>query len=771
MPPSDPPEKRTEYHRNGRSRDTSFEIETLAECEIPQLISIIRKSSAERVRLTAARHLCEYAQEQSAAVASHAPLLVDHLTDSAAVSHCIASVITHSLATPEPFVECVSEFQSLLDADDPIVRNTAAQALGRIATIAPEVVVPAIDELDACVDDPAVRAAATEALARIGETRPAAITPAAASVIHQCQELPDSASVDDDREFRIAALNVIAQTERINPVAETDLHDFLQATIRSDDWNVRRHAVETISIVLSEDPETFTVMEPDLRAGLDDRHPRVRQAAALAYIRLALTIPTAIGEPAVVAGRLRHLNEECDLPSDDLAQVLWMLDPPTPTWRPSETQLNHTLTDDIMVVPLKHAGEQAGTPAGSDEAIEIEMDRSILVLGETGSGKTETIKIFAHQMQTAPDEPLVIFDYKHDYQEFYENANTINISLADSTHCWNVFREIETEDGFDEITQTLFKQHIERSHSPFFPRAARRLAVAVLKYLYRERDSPTNDDLLRFVESCDRKTMHEKLFEHEDLRAAAASITPDSPRQASGVFSTFQNGLQSIFVGDFATTGEFSIREYMANPDGQTLILDFPINQGERIKPVFQFFIDWSIRFGLADERQSYYLLDEFAVLPRFEMLERLINAGRSYNCCALLGVHSISQLRTRYGTETDSLLSGLAQEVHLRVGDQAGLTYWRQRIGRRRVEHSVRGETTKVAEEYPIGEDTIQNLSAGEGVIHTTEGWQRGQLYLFDEVKDRLLPTDRDQEIHPKTETAVTKQTESGAPPVDFEQ
>lgn len=37
--------------------------------------------------------------------------------------------------------------------------------------------------------------------------------------------------------------------------------------------------------------------------------------------------------------------------------------------------------------------------------------------------------------------------------------------------------------------------------------------------------------------------------------------------------------------------------------------------------------------------------------------------------------------------------------------------------------------------------------LAPSEGVIHTTRGWQRGRLYLFDEVEDALLPADMDMD------------------------
>ncbi|RRJ32050.1 type IV secretory system conjugative DNA transfer family protein [Halocatena pleomorpha] len=425
-------------------------------------------------------------------------------------------------------------------------------------------------------------------------------------------------------------------------------------------------------------------------------------------------------------------------------------------WRFGQTeyQLRHRLYEDIMLVPLADADDRHGDPPGSKRAVQFEMDRSVLVLGETGSGKTEAIKVLAHQLQADPDEAFVIFDYKQDYQAFFPEDDIIRLSSRDSTVTWNVFNEIEEDGDYDEIAKAVFAG--AEVDNDYFTNAAAQVLADVLRLIQlraKPDEIPTNVDLIGFVDTVDVDHMRE-WFVAEDL--SSKKHLPDGVEASSNIVSILEERVKAVFRDDFGEAGTFSVREYMADPRGRVLLLDFPIQQSASVQPIFRLLIDWSIRFGLDDDRGSYYILDEFAALPELDMLERLINAGRAYNCYAILGVQAIPQLRDTYGSDkADSLLSGLAQEIHLRVG-QGSVEYCRKRIGRERVERNVGPDEDdewlvetdendiRVFEDYPIGEDTLQNFEAGRGVVHTPAGRQHGRLYLLDAINGRLLPADR---------------------------
>lgn len=194
-----------------------------------------------------------------------------------------------------------------------------------------------------------------------------------------------------------------------------------------------------------------------------------------------------------------------------LAAIYWYV-------RPSEYQLRHQLSDDLMVVPLKQylrpwkgSDESGGDPAGSKRAAEFEMDRSVLVLGETGSGKTEAIKVLAHQMQADPDEAFIIFEYKMDYQEFFDDDEVIRLSSTDTDVYWNVFMEIETSDDCDEIAEAVFAG----AEDDYFASTAAQVLADILRLLHMrglETGEPmTNRDLVNFVSEVDIDTLRDWL--------------------------------------------------------------------------------------------------------------------------------------------------------------------------------------------------------------------------------------------------------------------
>jgi len=195
----------------------------------------------------------------------------------------------------------------------------------------------------------------------------------------------------------------------------------------------------------------------------------------------------------------------------------------------TERELRRIIDDGNYVLPFQ------GLSAASERMslsrfVPLQKDRSILVLGETGAGKTETIKLLTHQMQAGTDDPFVVFDYKGEYQESFEHdhehEDLIYLSSTGATEYWNLFAEIEREADIDEIGRALFPQ---TDGAEFFSQAGRQLFVAVVTYLHREAQAsdttPTNADLVAFVQSTDKQEMHERLTDHSDLTAQRRQST------------------------------------------------------------------------------------------------------------------------------------------------------------------------------------------------------------------------------------------------------
>ena len=403
-------------------------------------------------------------------------------------------------------------------------------------------------------------------------------------------------------------------------------------------------------------------------------------------------------------------------------------------------------------VPVRWTAASAGRVEREPHVLALERNHSVLVAGEPGAGKTEFVQLLLPQIESRPDEPVVVFSYKDDYTDWardHADREVVRLSLDDSTDYWNLFREAASEAEFEQLGRTLFEEHVREAKNPFFPRTARQLFAATLKYLRREgRRSglrPDNREVEDFFGRFSSEEVFDLLGEHEDLRGAVEAINPDAYKQAAGVYATLQSVVRELFVGDFARpNGEFSVREYMDDPDGRTLVLDYPIEEGDRVTPVFRLWIDRAIQYALADRsRGAYFVLDEFARIPHIERMDALVATGRARRTQAILGLQSLSQLAQTYDDDTvDALLSGLTQEVFLRSGDERTVEYVRSRLGGLdsttytmsgdgagdgpRVETSVSGSPMK---------GRLQRLADGEGIVYATRGWVHARMPMWRQL------------------------------------
>jgi type IV secretory pathway TraG/TraD family ATPase VirD4 len=390
-------------------------------------------------------------------------------------------------------------------------------------------------------------------------------------------------------------------------------------------------------------------------------------------------------------------------------------------------------------------------------ALSIPRTGSVLALGATRSGKTETGKHIVSQMRADEDESMIVYDHKEDYQNFLEaeGQEVIKLSAQDSTHVWNIFGEIEEDSDADEVARAIFA---DTDKSEYFDVAGRQVFAAILKHLKakfeRAGNTPSNADLVAFFQRRGRSDVYDELQATEKFTGAASHLDPESSKQASGVYAAVQRQINDTFLGDFADEGEFSIRGYMDDPKGRALVLDYPYREGESTTPIFRLLIDLAAREALDDgERGSYFILDEVAQIPHLSRLDELVNVGAGRAIQVFITLQSVAQLRANYGTENASaILSGLTSAMILRCDDPASVDYARGKIADEfkeftghvekatlggsgqapRRQKTIRRETEQ--KEKPVfSKADISSWNPGEGVLVRPNSWAYGRVKLID--------------------------------------
>lgn len=389
--------------------------------------------------------------------------------------------------------------------------------------------------------------------------------------------------------------------------------------------------------------------------------------------------------------------------------------------------------------------ESGFLPSVTDQ-VELERNNSLLVLGESGSGKTTTIELLMHQMSSAPDEPVVIFDFKGEFGEtdIFQDREVKTVSVRDPDWKWNVFREADSESDYEEIATKLVDTGDDSGRNEFFTEAAQRVLNGALIHLDRENHEPTNRELVQFFNQS-QADIYEALSSHDDLRTAAEQIGGPDDKTGKDVLSTLRPFIDKVFTGAFGEVGGFSVRNYMRNPRGNVLVVQATVSQFERTKPGLKFLIDWAIQLGLDDsDRNCYYVLDEFQRLPELEMIEMLVNAGRSKQAQAILGVQGVTQLTASYGEQlARAITAGTTQKVMMRPGDKETTEMVTDAIGSVLVEHEEDGygfgnkRVTQEEQRY-LSKREIQQFETGEAVVRVPGGFVHGRIKPWDHLSTR---------------------------------
>lgn len=410
-------------------------------------------------------------------------------------------------------------------------------------------------------------------------------------------------------------------------------------------------------------------------------------------------------------------------------------------------------------------------PTKSGTIVLDHINTGIMVLGAPRGGKTELIKTFIYHLirhgGSRKDYVWIIFDPKGDYYKEFGKKGDIYLSVHGSNYGWNIFREIDPKKVSTdtlELAKEIFQAR-KTGEDKFWMTTAQQLFSAFLTVMYREAIKegkiPTNEDFRDFINALDIKKAYELLNEHEDLKSVAEYINPKASKQASGVWSNFYSHLNEIFIGDFYKTWgkpQMSIREYVANPRGRKLFIEYDVESGAVVSPIFRLLIDRAIKYSFSPKnhygkdgkpRKKFFIIDEFQLIPPIKKYQELVNFGRSYFITSVIGIQSIAQVIEKYNRDlTNAIVAGHAYLFAFRVYDKESTELIRDRIGKAMAwqreatskvvkGHSVyAGDRYSVTEYVPVSESKIRTLPTGTCIIVTPEGFKEVKLYLFKEAK-----------------------------------
>ena len=426
-------------------------------------------------------------------------------------------------------------------------------------------------------------------------------------------------------------------------------------------------------------------------------------------------------------------------------------------------ELKNTINPDIMAKTTAHRGVVLHGVNFELPLIRPIFSQHILFSGGVGSGKTNAINQIIQQLidKRTKNDVVIIFDSKGDFLQRFGAKIPDKVVISNDNNAstiWNMFNEAlidyktsgikALDEGLMELANSLFKTIIDKdSNNPFFTLAAKNIFFGLLKIL-------ANKYLKEHLNLGNNKINNRAIYELSKLDSSKIASLFNDPAnqkdlaqliyylgrmkkdkdgkfilvendQGSSVIATLRNVLIDIFRGKFAEVGNFSIREFVRAKGGKFLFIEYDLSQGHVLSPIYKVMIDIAIKESLCRERSRgnvFFIIDEFRLLPKLELMDAGVNLGRSLGAKFIVGIQNLKQIESIYGeAEAKSILSGFVTNINFRTTDIETRNYIKSLSGDQIYEYDIMSLSggTQREKSTVITDEDILKLRVGEAIIN----------------------------------------------------
>lgn len=330
----------------------------------------------------------------------------------------------------------------------------------------------------------------------------------------------------------------------------------------------------------------------------------------------------------------------------------------------------------------------------------------LFLFGSPGSGKSTFIK---HLIPQITGDPIIIYDRKPEfYPLFYEQSRDLLFDPSDNrTIKWNIFKEIQEREDIDNIVRSLIPLPIDPK-SAFWYQAAQDIFIAIFTHVW-ESEKCSNKKLIDFLyeNGNNRGKLFNKLKHYPQVEGY---ISKDN-NTSNSVMSVVAQFSNALIQRHFYSEGDFSIREYIRNPNGRLFIVN-RIATEDAFKTYFTLFLDLAFREFLSREVDRnfrfWFIIDEFPTLMKLETLQHLLAEGRDRGSCVTLGAQDFEQVKKKYGADAYSIFNQTNTKIIFHINDPNTTEYISRSLGEQEVAIPVRtlsAGTKKFKDGYSFSE------------------------------------------------------------------
>ena len=315
--------------------------------------------------------------------------------------------------------------------------------------------------------------------------------------------------------------------------------------------------------------------------------------------------------------------------------------------------------------------------------------QSVIVLGDTGAGKTVALKQLIDQIEERGDL-AVIHDPKANYLPSYFNSMRGDVVLNPfdvRSPFWSPADEVLAPPDIETVANAFFPD--APGKDAFWTESPRKLMTVLLS----KRLSAA--DMVRLLET---EGLIDKVVAGTKY---APLIDPKSPAQRSGVLSELTKLAQVLqwLPMEQDTESRWSAAKWTIEPRGW-LFLTSRADQSTALQTIYAIWLELLITRCLAKQfsKRLWFIIDELPVLRYIPNLQKLITLGRECNVPLIIGLQGRAQLDERYGQNgAEVILSQPVTKVFLRTSEPKAAKWVSDSIGSQARERIREGVTAGV--------------------------------------------------------------------------
>ncbi len=311
----------------------------------------------------------------------------------------------------------------------------------------------------------------------------------------------------------------------------------------------------------------------------------------------------------------------------------------------------------------------------------------ILLMGDTGSGKSNAIRQILRQVEQRA-ETAIVYDPAGEFaQEFYrpERGDLILNPLDERCPYWNLESELYGHGTADAIAAAMLPE--KEFEKGFFTDAPRRVLARLLS------SRPSVRQLLGWMS--DPAEIEKRL----EGTPQAAYLDKAAGPQRAGVLASLNMIADSLaLLPEKDEKRDWFATERWGYMRTRWVFLTSKPSMRERILPLHSVWLDLLILRMMEPcenpAKPVWFVLDELASLNKLPQIHTAVTENRKYGNPVVLGFQGRSQLEKRYGQDAEAMLSQPATKIFFKTSEPRAAKWISETLGEIEVERLKESRT-----------------------------------------------------------------------------